>query len=128
MLERGRGRVLNVGTRAASGARCRTWSSMGSRKLAGERTIETLDFEWSGRGVSFNTFRIDKIVPTDAYRLALERQGEDVAMGGLNEDDMVTAQECGEIIEWMLTRPSSWSGRSIEIQEAHDLQAAEARS
>ena len=41
---------------------------------------------------------------------------------------MVTAQECGEIIEWMLTRPSSWSGRSIEIQEARDLQAAEARS
>ena len=110
MLERERGRVLNVGTRAAS-VLLPNMGLYGITKLAGERTIEFLDFEWSGRGVSFNTFRIDKIIPTDAYRLALERQGEGVAKGGLDEDDMVSAQECGEIIEWMLTRPSSWSGQ-----------------
>ena len=125
MLERGRGRVLNVGTRAAR-VLLPNLGLYGVTKLAGERMIETLDFEWGGRGVSFNTFRIDKIVPTDAFRLALERQGEGVAMGGLDEEDMVSAQECGEIIGWMLTRPASWSGRSIEIQEAHDLQAADA--
>jgi NAD(P)-dependent dehydrogenase (short-subunit alcohol dehydrogenase family) len=123
MLERERGRVLNVGTRAAS-VLLPNLGLYGITKLAGERTIEFLDFEWSGRGVSFNTFRIDKIIPTDAYRLSLERQGEGIAKGGLTEDDMVSAQECGEIIEWMLTRPSSWSGKAIEIQEARDLQAA----
>ena len=127
MLEREQGRVLNVGSRAAS-VLLPNMGLYGVTKLAGERMIEFLDFEWSGRGVSFNTFRIDKIVPPDAYRLALERQGEDVARGGLDKDDMVSTQECGEIIEWMLTRPSSWSGQSIEIQEARDLQAVQART
>ncbi len=124
MVERERGRVLNVGTRAAS-VILPNMGLYGITKLAGERMIEFLDFEWGGHGVSFNTFRIDKIVPTDAYRLALERQGEAVARGGLAEDDMVTPEECGEIILWMLSRPSSWSGRAIEIQEARDLQAAQ---
>ena len=82
MLERERGRVLNVGTRAAS-VLLPNLGLYGITKLAGERTIEFLDFEWSGRGVSFNTFRIDKIIPTDAYRLSLERQGEGIAKGCL---------------------------------------------
>ena len=123
MLERGRGRVLNVGTRAAT-VLLPSLGLYGVTKLAGERLIESLDFEHGGRGVSFNTFRIDKIVPTDAYRLAVERQGYDVAQGGLGEADMVSAEECGRIIEWMVTRPASWSGHAIEIEQARQLQAS----
>jgi NAD(P)-dependent dehydrogenase (short-subunit alcohol dehydrogenase family) len=122
MLERGQGRVLNVGTRAAREL-IENLPLYGTTKTAQEQMTRWLDFELGGRGVSFNVFRIESVVTTEGWHVVLEHQGEDIATGSHTSTELVTPEECATIIEWMVRRPSSWSGQVLEIAEARELRA-----
>jgi NAD(P)-dependent dehydrogenase (short-subunit alcohol dehydrogenase family) len=120
MLERRRGRVLNVGTRAAREL-IENLPLYGTTKTAQEQLTHWLDFELGGRGVSFNVFRIESVVTTEGWHVVLEHQGEEIATGSHTSTELVTPEECAEIIEWMVRRPASWSGEALEIAEARVL-------
>ncbi len=117
MLDRGNGRVLNVGTRAAR-EMIENLPLYGTTKTAAERMTLWWDFEFGGRGVSFNVFRIDSVVTTEGWHVVLEQQGEEIATGSYTTAELVAPEECADIIEWMVRQPSSWSGQIIEIPEA----------
>jgi NAD(P)-dependent dehydrogenase (short-subunit alcohol dehydrogenase family) len=125
MFERGYGRVLNIGTRAARDF-LDNMGLYGVTKTAQERMTGFLDFEAGGRGVSFNVFCVNTVVTTEGWRTVMEQQGEEIAMGGATE--LVSPDECGAISAWMLRQPSSWSGRSLTIHELRDLMGADARA
>jgi NAD(P)-dependent dehydrogenase (short-subunit alcohol dehydrogenase family) len=125
MFERGYGRVLNIGTRAAR-EYLDNMGLYGVTKTAQERLTGFLDFEAGGRGVSFNVFCVNTVVTTEGWRTVMEQQGEEIAMGGATE--LVSPDECGAISAWMLRQPSSWSGRSLTIHELRDLMGADARA
>ena len=67
MFERGTGRVLNIGTRAAREF-LDNMGLYGVSKTAQERMTGFLDFEVGGRGVSFNVFCVDTVVTTEGWR------------------------------------------------------------
>ena len=121
MLERGSGRVLNIGTRAARDL-LENLALYGVTKTAAERMTQFLDSEAGGRGVSFNVFCIDQVVTTEGWHVVLENQGEEIAMGGYTATELVSPEECATIIEWMVRQPSSWSGQSLMIDELRALQ------
>ena len=118
MFERGVGRVLNIGTRAAR-EYLDNMGLYGVTKTAQERMTGFLDFEAGGRGVSFNVFCVDTVVTTEGWRTVMEQQGEEIAMGGATE--LVSPEECAAIISWMVRQPSSWSGKSLTIGELRAL-------
>jgi NAD(P)-dependent dehydrogenase (short-subunit alcohol dehydrogenase family) len=117
MLDRGGGRVLNVGTRAAR-EMIENLPLYGTTKTAAERMTLWWDFELGGRGVSFNVFRIDSVVTTEGWHVVLEQQGREIATGSYTSTEFVTPEECADIITWMVRQPASWTGHIIEIPEA----------
>jgi NAD(P)-dependent dehydrogenase (short-subunit alcohol dehydrogenase family) len=123
MFERGRGRVVNVSS-GASQALLPALAMYSVSKLAMERWTEYMDFELSGRGVSFNTLRVDQLVPTEGWRLTYELRGEDAATGGKGLSEFVSPQECGEFLAWMVRQPTSWSGQTVGFADLRTLQSA----
>jgi NAD(P)-dependent dehydrogenase (short-subunit alcohol dehydrogenase family) len=123
MLERRRGRVVNVSS-GASQALLEGLSLYSVTKLAMERWTEFMQLELGGRGVSFNTLRIDQLVPTAGWRLTLEQQGEDVATGGRGLSEFVSPEECAAFIAWMIAQPASWSGQTVGFHDLRALQGA----
>ena len=123
MLERGDGRVINIGTRAAVEF-MPDLHLYGVTKCAAERLTQALDYELGGRGVSFNVFRIDQVVTTEGWHVVLEQQGEAMAMGGYTATELVTPEECAEIVCWMARQPTSWSGHALPIAALRELMAA----
>ncbi len=123
MLERGGGRVINVSS-GASQSLTPYLAMYGVTKLAMERWTEFLHAELGGRGVSFNTLRIDELVRSDGFNLVLERQGESVATGGKGITSTMSSEECAGFIHYMATRPSSWSGATVGFADLRTLQNA----
>jgi NAD(P)-dependent dehydrogenase (short-subunit alcohol dehydrogenase family) len=122
MLERGEGRVINIGTRAAVEL-MPDLHLYGVTKGAAERLTLALDYELGGRGVSFNVFRIDQVVTTEGWYVVLEQQGEAIAMGDYTATELVTPQECAGIVCWMARQPTSWSGHALPIADLRELMA-----
>jgi 3-oxoacyl-[acyl-carrier protein] reductase len=125
MFERGYGRVLCIGSRAGR-EYLDNMGLYGVSKTAQERMTGFLDFEAGGRGVSFNVFCVDTVVTTEGWRTVMEQQGEEIAMGGATW--VVSPEECGEIIAWMVRQPGSWSGQSLTINELRELMGVDATS
>jgi NAD(P)-dependent dehydrogenase (short-subunit alcohol dehydrogenase family) len=125
MLERGNGRVINIGTRAAVEL-MPDLHLYGVTKCAAERLTKALDYELGGRGVSFNVFRIDQVVTTEGWHVVLEQQGEAMAMGGYTATELVTPAECAEITLWMAQQPTSWSGNALPIAALRELMGVDA--
>jgi NAD(P)-dependent dehydrogenase (short-subunit alcohol dehydrogenase family) len=125
MLERGEGRVINIGTRAAVEF-MPDLHLYGVTKCAQERLTQALDYELGGRGVSFNVFRIDQVVTTEGWHVVLEQQGEAMAMGGYTASELVTPEECAAITYWMARQPTSWSGNALPIAALRELMGASA--
>jgi citronellol/citronellal dehydrogenase len=121
MIERGRGRVVNVSS-GASQSLLAGLAVYAVSKLAMERWSEYMDLELGGQGVSFNTLRIDQLVATEGWKLALERQGEDVATGGKGISEFVSPLECAEFIAWMVDQPVSWSGQTVGFEDLRSMQ------
>ena len=127
MLERGRGRVIMIGTRAAREP-LDDLGLYGVTKAAADRMTMQLHHELGGRGVSFNVFCIDQVVTTEGWYVVREHQGEEIAMGGYTASELVSPEECAEIVTWMAQQPSSWSGNSLVLRELRALMATQARS
>jgi NAD(P)-dependent dehydrogenase (short-subunit alcohol dehydrogenase family) len=123
MFERGGGRVVNVSS-GASQALLPALAMYSVSKLAMERWTEYMDFELGGRGVSFNTLRVDQLVPTEGWRLTYELRGEDAATGGKGLSEFVSPDESGEFLAWMVRQPASWSGQTVGFADLRQLQAA----
>jgi NAD(P)-dependent dehydrogenase (short-subunit alcohol dehydrogenase family) len=117
MLERGHGRVINVGTRAAV-EYIDNLALYGTTKAAAERLTGALHFEHGGDAVSFNLFRIETVVTTEGWHTVLEQQGEEIAMGSYTAEELVSPEECAEILVWMARQPTSWSGQTVTIADA----------
>ncbi len=116
MLERGSGRVVNVSSGASQGS-SPNLGLYGVSKLAMERWNEYMEIELGGRGVSFNTLRIDQIVTTEGWHYVRDTQGEEMATGGAGLGDLLTPIECAEAIAWMLRQPVDWSGRTVGFDD-----------
>lgn len=117
MLERGGGRVLNVSSNS-SRQRYPGLALYSVSKAAMEHLGEFLELEVGGRGVTFNTLRVDRVVPSEGWRFVNETQGSDIATSGrTGEPPMVSVERCAEIIRWLVTRPSDWTGHNVGFEE-----------
>jgi NAD(P)-dependent dehydrogenase (short-subunit alcohol dehydrogenase family) len=112
MLERGRGRVVNISTEVST--RLVAGLALYSvTKLAMERLTEQLHHELGGRGVSFNALHLDRSAATETWRYFYDTQGPEVALAGGDLADVVSPGLVAAQIEWMIRRPSDWSGQVI---------------
>jgi NAD(P)-dependent dehydrogenase (short-subunit alcohol dehydrogenase family) len=113
MLDRGYGRVVNVSS-GASQSMMPNLALYSVSKQAMERFTDYLDFELGGRGVSFNTLRVDRLVRTEGWQHVADTQGVEMATGGSGDvSGSMTAAEAGAHIAWMVGQPSSWSGQTV---------------
>jgi NAD(P)-dependent dehydrogenase (short-subunit alcohol dehydrogenase family) len=119
MFERGRGRVVNVSSEAAVslGPGVALYSVT---KHAMERLNDYLDYELHGRGVSFNSFRIDVAVTTETFRYVYDTEGAEVASLGGTVTRTAAPQDVARQIEWMVRQPAVWSGNVVGC---HDIVA-----
>jgi NAD(P)-dependent dehydrogenase (short-subunit alcohol dehydrogenase family) len=116
MLERGGGRVVNISS-GASQALTPNLGLYSTSKLAMERWTDYMNLEVGGRGVSFNTLRVDHIVATEGFRYVLETQGEDVATGGQGIASVMSSEDAAAHVVWMARRPTSWSGHTVGFDD-----------
>jgi len=121
MLERGFGRVVNVSS-GASQSSSPSLALYAVSKLAMERWGEYMEIELGGRGVSFNTLRVDTIVTTEGWHYVRDTQGEAMATGGAGlPDDLLTPAQCADFIAWMLAQPTTWTGQTVGFDDIRAL-------
>ncbi|HLY84273.1 MAG TPA: SDR family oxidoreductase [Acidimicrobiales bacterium] len=116
MLERGSGRVVNVSS-GASESMSRNLALYSVSKQAMERWNEYMHLEVGGRGVSFNTLRVDRLVRTEGWQFVADTQGEDMATAGAGLSNFMTSEEAAAHIAWMVTQPASWSGNTVGFDD-----------
>ena len=121
MLERGDGRVLNIGSEAGAYSdteeadqRYQTGGAplmYGVTKAALERMTVGLHHEFVGRGVAFNNLRAGQM-STEGWHLMHTATGFDDPVESVHTPEEVAAAVC-----WMLEQPTSVSGRIIDFAE-----------
>jgi NAD(P)-dependent dehydrogenase (short-subunit alcohol dehydrogenase family) len=116
MFERGSGRVVNISSAASQGL-MRSLALYSVSKQAMERWNDHMHFELGGKGVSFNVLRVDRLVRTEGFESVLERQGEEIATGGQGITNIMSAEQAGEHIAWMVAQPSTWSGQIVGFED-----------
>lgn len=122
MRDRGEGRILNIST----GASQKILPGLGlysASKLAMERWSDYLDYELNDvetSGVAVNTLRVDRLVATEGWYYIAETRGIELATGGSPEAIPVTAESVADVAVWMIERPTSWSGNTVDF---HDVLA-----
>jgi NAD(P)-dependent dehydrogenase (short-subunit alcohol dehydrogenase family) len=120
MLERGAGRVINVSTGAAT-ARMPGLALYSVSKAGTEGLTSYLDLELGGRGVSFNSLRIEIGVATETWNWVAETQGAEVtSMGGEVTAVADPAAVAAQLL-WMVNQPVEWSGQIVECGEVPSL-------
>jgi len=112
MLERGSGRVVNVSSEAAS-TLAPNLSLYSVTKQAMERLNDYLQLELGGRGVSFNVLHIERLVATEGFQYVYDTQGAEIATMGGSVSDLIPPDVVGRQIEWLVRRPSTWSGHIV---------------
>lgn len=112
MLERGHGRVVNVSS-GASQAMTPGLSLYSVSKQAMERWNDYLELEQGGKGTSFNTLRVDRLVMTEGWQHVYDTQGEAVATGGHGVSAAMTSEQAAEHVAWMVRQPASWTGQTV---------------
>ncbi len=110
MLERGSGRVISVSSGAAKWGGNPNFAVYGCSKAALERLNDAFHLELGGRGVTFNTLRIDETVPTEMYELS-NRRG--AVVRPVAHAAMYSPAQTAEAMVWMATQPDSWSGNCV---------------
>jgi NAD(P)-dependent dehydrogenase (short-subunit alcohol dehydrogenase family) len=116
MLERGQGRIVNVSS-GASQALSPNLALYSTSKLAMERFGDYLELEVGGRGVSFNTLRVDRLVRTEGWQYVADTQGEDIATGGAGVSGFLSPDEAAAHLVWMVRQPSAWSGQTVGFDD-----------
>ena len=116
MLERGWGKVVNVSS-GASQALTPSLALYSVSKLAMEHLGDYLHLEAGGRGVSFNTLRIDRLVETEGFHYVLDTQGEEIATAGNGMASVMTSDQAAEHFLWLLAQPTDWSGNTVGFDD-----------
>jgi NAD(P)-dependent dehydrogenase (short-subunit alcohol dehydrogenase family) len=116
MFERGAGRVINVSS-GASQAMTPNLGLYSTSKAAMERWNDYMELELGGRGVSFNTLRVDRLVTTEGFHHVLETQGEEIATGGNGMANTMTSEQAAEHALWMVRQPSEWTGQTVGFED-----------
>lgn len=115
MTERGDGAVLNIST----GASQRPLVGLGmysASKIALERWAESLDLETTA--IAVNTLRVNRLVATEGWQHIAATQPAEVAYGGGSPDTVpVTAESVAAAALWMLGRPTTWSGHTVDFED-----------
>jgi NAD(P)-dependent dehydrogenase (short-subunit alcohol dehydrogenase family) len=121
MLERGHGRVLNVGSGSATyyTEPAEDWEPYGEgfgppllypvTKAALERLTIGLNDEFGDRGVSFVNLRAGKMT-SESYRYLSGRMGYH-----FDFDRVHDSEEAARGVMWMLRQPVSYSGRIVDF-------------
>ena len=120
MLERGEGRVVNIGSEAGAypdteEALLRRYQIGGSplmygvTKAALERLTIGLHDEFGDRGVSFNNVRAGQM-STDGWHLMRSATGFDDPIESVHTPEEVATAVC-----WLLQQPTSFSGRILDF-------------
>ena len=122
MLGRGRGHVINVSS-GASQSLTPNLALYSTSKLAMERWTDYMELEVGGKGVSFNTLRVDRIVATEGFEYVRATQGEDVATGGQGMASVMSSEEAAAHLVWMATRPTAWTGNTVGFADLAGLGA-----
>lgn len=120
MIERGSGRVLNVSS-GASLSLTPNLANYSVSKQAMERWNEYMNLELGGKGVSFNTLRVDRLVATEGWYYVYENQGEEIATAGQGMSSMTQPEEAAGYVLAMINKPSDWSGHALGYEEAAAL-------
>jgi citronellol/citronellal dehydrogenase len=116
MLERGCGRVVNISS-GASQSDSANLALYSVSKLAMERWSDYMNLELGGRGVSFNTLRVDRLVATEGWQYVADTQGIDIATGGRGVSSVMSSEQAGAHIAWMVGQPASWSGNTLGFED-----------
>jgi hypothetical protein len=82
-----------------------------------ERLNDYLHLELGSRGVSFNVLHIERMVATEGWQHVYDTQGEDVATMGGKVADVVSPDEIGSQIEWLVRQPAAWSGQIVSCAD-----------
>jgi len=118
MLERGGGRVLSVSSGASLSRGNPNFSVYGGSKAALERLNDSLHAELGGRGVAFNTLRIDETVPTEMYVLSNKRGA---VSNPVSDESMYSPEQTAAAMLWMIDQPPDWSGNCVGFEELRRL-------
>jgi citronellol/citronellal dehydrogenase len=113
MLERGDGRILNIGSGAAhsDGTLQLPYSVT---KLSLERITTGLAHQLTGQGVAVNCIRIDEVIPTEAVEL----HAKELAVGARSN-----AEQFAEAVVWVLARPAWYTGMVLTMEQLRDIGA-----
>jgi NAD(P)-dependent dehydrogenase (short-subunit alcohol dehydrogenase family) len=120
MLDRGRGRVVNISS-AASKQDSANLALYSVSKLAMERWSDYMNLEVGRRGVSFNTLRVDRLVATEGWRYVADTQGIEIATGGRGTSNVLSSELAGAHIAWMVGQPASWTGHTVGFDDITGL-------
>ena len=126
MLERGSGRILNIGSEAAAYVRSpehdhryETGSTpllYGATKAALERLTDGLHREFHGGGIAVNNLRAGAMA-TEGFQMMHELTGfDDVPIDTVHTPDEAAASAC-----WMIRQPLTFSGRILDFADLIDL-------
>jgi len=120
MLQRGGGTILNVST-GASQSLLTGFGLYSTSKLAMERWSDYLAAEVAPGGVAVNTLRVDRIVATEGWYHTAATRGMEVASGGAEVIAPITSESVADTVMWMLDRPASWTGNTVNFDDAMAL-------
>jgi citronellol/citronellal dehydrogenase len=118
MLERGTGRVLSVSSGASLSTGNPSFSVYGASKAALERLNDSLHAELGGRGVAFNTLRIDETVPTEMYVLSNKRGA---VSNPVADESMYSPEQTAAAMLWMIDQAPDWSGNCVSFEDLRRL-------
>jgi NAD(P)-dependent dehydrogenase (short-subunit alcohol dehydrogenase family) len=113
MLDQGSGRILNIGSGAATSDGV-LQLPYGVTKLALERLTTGLAHQLTGTGVGVNCIRVDEVVPTEA----VSRAAPELAGGARS-----TPQDFAQAALWVLARPGWFTGLVLTMEQLRDLGA-----
>ncbi|MET0578647.1 MAG: SDR family oxidoreductase [Ilumatobacteraceae bacterium] len=113
MIERGGGRILNLGSGAAQsdGTLQLPYSVT---KLSLERLTTGVAHQLAGTGVAVNCIRIDEVIPTEAVEL----HAAELAAGARSNP-----AQFAQAVTWVLSRPSWYTGLVLTLDQLRDIGA-----
>jgi 3-oxoacyl-[acyl-carrier protein] reductase len=117
MIRRGRGRVVNVGSLAATTDFDVCQLAYAASKAALERFTVAFALELSGTGVAVNNIRVDEAIRSEALaKLVGDKAGSRRSVG-------YSPEEFGGAVAWLSGQPATFSGNVLTFTALRNLGA-----
>ncbi len=117
MIRRGRGRVVNVGSLAATTEFGICQLAYAASKAALERFTVGFAVELSQTGVAVNMIRVDEAIRTEALAKLVDDQAGSTRSGGYSPE------EFGGAVAWLSEQPATFTGNVLTFAALRDLGA-----